>query len=46
MGKISNSFKGQIGRDAGKVFSNLLWGDKHATPHRHIMADAKKKMAL
>lgn len=45
MGKTSNSFKGQIGRDAGKVVTNFLFGDKHATPHRHIMAETKKQLA-
>lgn len=45
MGRTSNSFKGQIGRDAGKVVSNLLFGDKHATPHRHIIANSKKQIA-
>jgi hypothetical protein len=34
MGRVSNSFKSQIGRDAGKVVSNVLFGDKHATPYR------------
>jgi len=34
MGKTSDSFKRQIGRDTGKVVSNLLFGDKHSTPFR------------
>ena len=45
MGRISNSFKGKIGRDTGKVVSNFLYGDKHATPHRLIMSEAKKQIA-
>ncbi len=45
MGRTSNAFKGQVGRDAGKVVTNFLFGDKHATPHRHIMANAKKEIA-
>lgn len=36
MGRIANSFKSQIGRDAGKVFSNWIWGDKHSTPYRRV----------
>ena len=36
MGKVFNSFKGQIGRDAGKVFSNIVWGDKHSAPYRRV----------
>lgn len=31
---ILSSFKNQIGRDTGKVFSNLVWGDKHASVFR------------
>ena len=33
---IANSFKRQIGRDAGKVVSNLVWGDRHSTPVRRV----------
>ena len=31
---IWNSFKGQVGRDTGKVVSNLIWKDKHASVYR------------
>jgi hypothetical protein len=41
MGKVSDSFKRQVGRDAGKVASNILFGDKHATPIRHVRAKEK-----
>ncbi len=41
MGKVSDSFKRQVGRDAGKVVSNFLFGDKHATPIRHVRAKEK-----
>lgn len=33
-----NSFKGQIGRDTGKVISNFLWGDKHASVYRRAQS--------
>lgn len=41
---IWNSFKGQIGRDSGKVFSNLIWKDKHASVYRR--AEDRKQEAL
>ncbi|MDX9848388.1 MAG: hypothetical protein RBT74_15505 [Tenuifilaceae bacterium] len=41
MGKVTDSFKRQVGRDAGKVVSNFLFGDKHATPIRHVRAKEK-----
>lgn len=44
MGRTSESFKGQIGRDAGKVVSNFLFGDKHATPYRRVEADKKAEI--
>lgn len=43
MGKISDSFKRQIGRDAGKVVSNIIFGDKHSTPYRRV--ESKKQKA-
>ena len=46
MGRISNSFKSQIGRDTGKVVSNFIWGDKHATPYRRIEMRANKNLEL
>lgn len=30
------SFENQVGRDAGRRVSNAIWGDKHASVHRHI----------
>lgn len=44
MGRITNSFKGQIGRDTGRVVSNLIWGDKHASVYRR--AENRKSEAL
>lgn len=41
MGKVTDSFQRQLGRDAGKVVSNFLFGDKHATPIRHVRAKEK-----
>lgn len=43
MGVTSNAFKRQLGRDAGKVVTNVLFGDKHATPIRHVRAQAAKE---
>lgn len=46
---IWSSLKGQIGRDTGKVVSNLVWKDKHASVYRRAesrkqeMLDLKKK---
>jgi len=36
MGKTSDSFKREIGKNTGKAVSNLLFGDKHATPVKLI----------
>lgn len=33
-----NAFKNQIGRDTGKVVSNLVWGDKHASVYRRAQS--------
>ena len=41
---IWNSFKGQVGRDTGKVVSNLIWKDKHASEYRR--AEDRKQEAL
>lgn len=38
---IIRSFTRQIGRDAGKVVTNKMFGDKHAAPYRRI--NSKKK---
>lgn len=41
---IWDSFKGQVGRDTGKVVSNLIWKDKHASVYRR--AEDRKQEAL
>ena len=33
---IISSFVRQIGRDAGKVATNKMFGDKHSTPYRRV----------
>jgi hypothetical protein len=38
MSKMFDSLKRQIGRDAGKVVSNFVFGDSHSTPHRNTNA--------
>lgn len=40
MGKTKDSFDREIGKNAGKVVSNLLFGNSHATPVR-LIRDAK-----
>lgn len=35
---VYSSFKNQIGRDIGKVFSNFVWGDKHASVYRRAQS--------
>lgn len=35
MSKIFDSLKRQVGRDAGKVVSNFIFGDRHSSPHRN-----------
>lgn len=41
---IWNSFKNQIGRDAGKVVSNIVWKDKHASVYRR--AESRRQETL
>jgi len=43
MGKITDSFKRQIGRDSGKVVTNLIFGDKHSSPYRRVASKAETK---
>ncbi|MTK53880.1 hypothetical protein [Paludibacter sp.] len=38
-----NSFKSQIGRDTGKVVSNYVWGDKHASVYRRAQSRYSSK---
>jgi len=38
MSKMFDSLKRQVGRDAGKVVSNFVFGDSHSTPHRNTNA--------
>jgi hypothetical protein len=38
-----NSFKSQVGRDTGKVVSNLVWGDKHASVYRRAQSRYSEK---
>ena len=43
MGKFEDSFKRQVSRDTGKFVSNLIFGNKHATPIRNRKRKALKK---
>lgn len=36
MGIIDNSFKRELGKNAGKMVSNMLFGDSHSTPYRRV----------
>lgn len=36
MGTMFNSFKRQVGKDAGKALSNAVFGDGHSTPYRRV----------
>lgn len=31
----------QVGRDAGKVISNNVYGDRHSTPHRNVSGNSR-----
>lgn len=37
-----NSLKGQVGRDTGRVISNTIFGDKHATKYQRVNAQNTK----
>lgn len=43
MGRFFNSFKGQLGRDTGRLVSNFVYGDKHAAPYRRVEPVRRKK---
>lgn len=36
MGTTGNSFKREVGKNAGKFLSTLLFGDRHSTPYRKV----------
>ena len=36
MGTFGNSFKRELGKNTGKFVSNIIFGDKHSTPYRHV----------
>ena len=48
MAKLLNTFTramvSQVGRDTGKLVSNSLYGDKHATPIRHVGQSGKEQL--
>lgn len=44
MGIIDNSFKRELGKNAGKVASNLLFGDMHSTPYRRVDSAKAQKV--
>ena len=36
------SLENQVGRDTGRRVSNAIWGDKHASVHRHISSKSSE----
>jgi len=36
MGIITKAFERELGKNAGKVLSNMVFGDKHSTPYRRV----------
>lgn len=44
MGRIGDSFKREIGKNAGKAVSNLIFGDSHSTPYRRV--DQERRTAI
>ena len=44
MGRIGNSFQREIGKNAGKAVSNLIFGDSHSTPYRRV--DQERKVSI
>lgn len=45
MGRVSNSFKREIGKNAGKAVSNFIFGDSHSTPYRRVDAERRTEIA-
>jgi hypothetical protein len=39
------SAKNQVGRDLGKVVSNFVFGDKHASVYRRAQSKSQAKLA-
>jgi len=45
MSKLYDSLKRQVGRDAGKVISNFVFGDSHSTPHRNTNSQSRTNVS-
>lgn len=43
MGNFTQSFSKELGKNAGKFTSNLIFGNKWATPHKHIIQDDRRQ---
>ena len=43
MGRIGNSFKREIGKNAGKAVSNFIFGDSHSTPYRRVGSSIRER---
>lgn len=43
MGVFFKSLKTELGKNTGKYISNRVFGDKHATPHKHIISSEDRQ---
>lgn len=44
MGKTTDSFKWEVGKNTGKAVSNWIFGDSHATPYRRVDKSKSQKL--
>ena len=44
MGRIGDAFQREIGKNTGKLVSNLVFGDKHSTPYRRVGSAIKNEI--
>lgn len=44
MGKTTDAFKREIGKNTGKAVSNWIFGDAHATPYRRVDKSKSQKL--
>jgi hypothetical protein len=43
MGTFTKSLSRELGKNTGKFFSNLIFGDKHSTPYRFIVKERQEQ---
>lgn len=44
MGKTTDAFKREVGKNTGKAVSNWIFGDSHSTPYRRVDKSKTKKL--